>query len=162
MVKRKDEKIEIYEDIYYYKMYYIIGIITFIFSGIFILQLLTKGNKEYIGTYICCGVLTLSMIGVVVIIKYCKKKKMSVPKLEVIITKEYIEFFSVKETEKVLKKIYIKNIQKVFTYVGYLVIHSVNENNEKEKFSYSFGKETSNLYIAEKELKKLLKEYKCS
>lgn len=156
MIKKLDDRIEIYEDLANYTMYYIVGIITVIAGFLLVIQLLIKGNTEYIGTYIVCAIITVVMIGIIFFVRYCNKKRKSNPYLEMIIADDYVEFYSLKEEGKLIKKINIKEIQKVFTYDNYLVVHSIDENGEKQKYSYSFGSETSNLYIANSELKKLV------
>ncbi len=158
MVKKDENKIEIYEDLSYYKIYRIIGIIVEIVGICFILGLLIKGNKEYIGTYVVCVIAVCIIIGIIFLVKYCNKKIKTPPYIEMIITKEYVEFFSAKGTCESIRKIMISGITKVFQYDGYLVINSINKNNEKEKYSYSFGIEKSNLYLAERELKEILKQ----
>lgn len=158
MIKKNNDNIEIYEDVSYYKMYGIIGIVTIIACVFLIYSLLTTGNTEYMGTYIVCCIVFIIMILIAVFIKFCFRKIKLPPKIEMIITKEFIEFFSVKGTCESIRKIMINDIVKVFQYDGYLVINSVNKNNEKEKYSYSFGIEKSNLYLAEKELKEILKQ----
>ena len=158
MVKKIENRVEIYEDLVNYTMYYIVGIITVIVGIFMIFQLLIKGNREYIGTYIVCAIIVIIMIGIIFFVRYCNKKRKSTPYLEMIITEDYVEFYSLKEEGKIIKKINIKDIQKVFSYSNYLVVDSIDENGKKQKYSYSFGSETSNLYIANNELKKLIKK----
>ena len=50
MVKKDEDKIEIYEDLLNYKIYRIVGIIAVIVGICLVLGMLIKGNKEYIGT----------------------------------------------------------------------------------------------------------------
>ena len=156
MVKKDENKIEIYEDLSNYKIYRIIGSIAVIVGICFILGLLIKGNKEYIGTYVVCVIAVCIIIGIIFLVKYCNKKIKTPPYIEMVITKEYVEFFSVKEKGKSINKINIKDIKKIFRYGDYIVINSVNENGEKKKYSYNFGNETYNLCVALDEIKKFI------
>ena len=158
MIKKLDDRIEIYEDLANYTMYYIVGIITVIAGLISVIQLLIKGNTEYIGTYIVCAIIAVIMIGIIFFVRYCNKKRKSNPYLEMIITEDYVEFYSLKEEGKSIKSINIKEIKKVFTHDNCLIVHSIDENGDKQIYSYSFGHESSNLYIAKSELKKLVKK----
>lgn len=155
MVKKDEDKIEIYEDLLNYKIYRIVGIIAVIVGICLVLGMLIKGNKEYIGTYVVCIIVTFIIIVTIFLVKYCNKKIKASPYIEMVITKEYVEFFSVKEKGKSINKINAKYIKNIFRYGDYIVIHSVDENGEKQKYSYNFGNETYNLCVALDELKKL-------
>lgn len=156
MVKKDENKIEIYEDLSNYKIYRIIGIMAVMAGICFILGLLIKGNKEYIGTYVVCVIAVCIIIGIILLVKYCNKKIKASPYIEMVITKEYVEFFSLKEKGKSINKINTKYIKRIFRYGDYIVIHSVDENGQKQKYSYNFGNEAYNLCAALDEVKKII------